>query len=218
MDTQKNQDLIDQLLDDLTPVRRVFSPFKRALLWFVIGASINILLILNFAPNLLSSEGLFEHTRVWLEIFSGFVFIFSLSFFIFKKVIPGEEVSRAQFSGLLISALAFLGIYSSSFFLEQNHLISSLWAFPACEKHILIWGLAPLPALFYIYSKGLFMDKKKVFFLTGLMTCIFPALLMQLACDPSLWHSLAFHYAPVLYISVFGLALAWALKKLNILK
>lgn len=197
------ESFIKNLVAEHGPVTPVYSPLLRSLLVFLSLLTLNLLvisLIGGFSESII--ERMLSVPRLFIEVLSGFILVMSLLFYVFKKIIPGEEVTWLQRSTLLVSGFIFLLFFVLSFTSFDGNQEGRR---SGCEFEILIYSMVSWPLFYKLFKKGVFFQDKRIFMASATGAALVPGIIMQLACTNAFTHALVFHYLPVLLASGLGL-------------
>jgi len=206
--------LIDDLVIDLKPVKRLLKPSTRASLWLVFCILVSIFLVSitgtyrdGFQADLISSP------RFLIETISGFLSGIVAAYYAFELVVPNQRWSKHK---KLLSILPFLIFILLSLYSIFNPALPPSWSGwrQGCERDILLYGSIPMLLFFILANKAAPTEKEWTGILIGISAMAPSAALMQLACMYNPWHFLGFHVAPVILIALIGARLGKMLLKL----
>lgn len=199
---EKNK-FIENLVIKYKPQRH-WHPLWRTLFWLVLIFIINVFtiaLIQPFRGHFL--QELIEHKIFFIEVLSIFVFLYSLVFWLFTSMVPGEKLSKSK---MLIGGFSFLvfALCLSLGFIVPSPLETYEGA-RHCVYEIIIYGSIGLISFCYFLRKMDFVLSTNRYFFMGLVSALVPGILMQIACMYTPMHALKWHYGPVLIIGSLGL-------------
>ena len=207
MNEKRNQ-LIEQLSNELAPVRPTGSTVQPTGLWLASGFVFCVVAILLAAP--FRNDWLLQLLQTpmfFLEMLLGMMAIGSLTALVFVSAIPAHP-----WRGSLLK-IAF-GITAMWIALQVYGLIHP--ALPQTSSHrshcsleVMLYSIPPLLLGNWMLSRLLPLDGWQSGAMLGLCAGLIPAWLMQVACiyDPA--HGLLHHIAPVVVPVIAGALLLW---------
>lgn len=200
--------LIDELCQDVAPVRVIWTPLSRSFLWLLFCFALSASLVV--ASGELRSgafEQLLNSPRFLIETLLGFLSGIVAAFFAFEMVVPGRvwgwRLKLASVSPFIIFTI--LVLYS----VVDPPVLSSWsgWRY-GCEREILLFGSLPMIVFFILARRAAAVDGEWTGMLIGIAAMAPTAALMHVACMYQPWHLLGFHIAPVIFVALIGLYLA----------
>ncbi len=207
MQTNKD-DLINQLTQDLQPVKVQMLPWQRTLVWFplLLAAVAGISWMLDdYRPGFLSQ--LTEHLRFQIEMATALVVSAVALYATFSGFVPGQYISKPVkwLFGIAVTLLIVSLIWS---FFDATPPASREGLRPFCELEALAYGIIALIILLFINRKGLPEINAQKRFIYGFSVGLIPALIMQIACMYEPAHAVFFHYIPGLIVAGLGILLS----------
>lgn len=203
-----NENLIDTLAQDLSPVRPIWAPGKRGSLWLLFCLSLSVSLTLAYGELRPDYQHLLlNHPRFAAEFLMGIFAAIVATYYASEMLIPGKEWGAIDkflsISPFLVFSLML--IYSA---FDPPVTPSWLgWRF-GCEREIAIIGSAPMILFFILGSRAAPTENEWLGLLIGIASMAPVAALMHIACMYDGWHMLGFHLAPVLIISLLSVYLS----------
>ncbi|MFQ5470763.1 MAG: NrsF family protein [Gammaproteobacteria bacterium] len=200
--------LIENLVNELTPVKPQQLPMTRALIWypifFVVIASVAYL-VQEYRTGFISQIA--ESPRFQIELVSAIAISCVGIYISFVQFVPGEKVHTVSKLIFYISITLFLASIIWSFFDATPHA-SDEGVRSFCETEVVVYGLITLYIFLFLNRKGLLNISSSKRMQFGLSIALIPALIMQVACmyDPA--HALMFHFSPVLIVAFIGIRLS----------
>lgn len=193
-------DLINNLVSDLRPVKKIWTPKKRTMVFFVIQL-ITIFTFMwiriPFSNNLLQLNS----PLIALQFLFFLLTVLCTLFFTFKKIIPGQHSNRIIYIFPLVSLVCLI---ISSYFLSGEVMILFPDKRGYCEVEIILLTIIPLSHLGYLIKKGFLFDKE-LLMTTLIAGTLIPAGIMHIACKFNPTHALLYHLGPVFLITVVSL-------------
>ncbi len=198
------KDIIEQLVEELTPIKINKGPGMRSLLWLV-GNLVLLFFVLNLiSPIQLKMGEVSLHFFVEVALF--FLALFTGAFFFFLSLIPGATKTRK------------LGIVSLGISVV---LVASVW-FPGkiiggmrsyCEVEILLFSLFPILSFVYFLKRNDFYNIRWSFYLLGFSSALLCTFLMFFFCTNEPWHVFLFHLLPVFIVAL--ICHFWGMRRAN---
>lgn len=179
--------LIENLSGDLRPVKKLWSPEKRFLIWFCFQALLVGLLLKIFGPFQI------EWSDFSAEIFLLLSTILASGYLALTSVIPGRN---KNISLKLVLLPLFLTITILVFKIVSTPAGPTPHLRNLCFLEIFIFALVPMAHLIYLLQKGFFINKAKTFRLASVSAAFIPAAFMHVICSHHPIHTLVFHLAP----------------------
>lgn len=197
--------LIDSLCVDVAPVRRVWDPSLRFVLWFSITLCYSLVLIVlvgSFRPAVF--EQLLLYPRLLIESCIGMLAGIVAGYAAFESMVPGIRWDLKKKLLILLPAIIFalLSIYGIF-----NPILLPSWSGwrPGCELEILAYGTLPVLLCFILALRSAPTNSGWTGFLIGL-AAFTPAMVgINLACAYDPIHIVFFHLLPV---GILGIACA----------
>ena len=193
--------LIDELAENLSPVKTLFSPSKRLVIWLGV-AILNIALFYFILPR-----GQFSFPNDpfdSLGLFSFGAFLLVGAYTSFSLVIPGLDKGRTiQYSLLSFGFLIFALL--TDYILGKSSGFAHKRAF--CSYEIILMSVIPFIHLNHLLFKGFLVRRNITFFLAGICASILPAAYMHVACSNEPLHALKWHIMPAFLFAWIGLFL-----------
>ncbi|HEX4924491.1 MAG TPA: NrsF family protein [Bdellovibrionales bacterium] len=206
----KNEALIDSLVKDLKPVKRLPPLWKRILIWGTVATLISgfeLFVIAQLRPEAI--DMLREHPRFLAETFLIFVTPIFAAVAALVLSVPGNEKRNWLQAAAILSFLAFIGmtvyglwhpIYEATVYGHRD----------SCPIDISLFGLVPMAILFYLVRQAAPFRWKWLSLMITLAAFAPLAAVMQLTCMANSLHNLIGHILPIFLMA--GLVL-WLGKK-----
>jgi len=201
-----HEDVIADILKDFKAPGRAYSPAKRSVLFILASVFFSITLTELLGTYTVQQVlGNPEKKALYLQLISGMILLSTLSLYAFKKIIPGEIISKRHklaigtSTATLLTSFIYLAVNPGP---EHVHPMR-----PSCVFEVIFVGLLTLPLILRVFKRSEFFTDKILFWSAGLISGLFPALLMQVACSHEAWHALLLHYAPVILFGLIGMTL-----------
>jgi len=208
MDTNK---LIDELTNDLQPVKRLPSPLTRSLTWASMALLFVAIMIyplggirFNLNEALTLTSYLFENT---LAFFAGLL----ASIAVFKLSIPDTQIHRSTILMITLSSLTWLGISLYNLAQASPESLTQAWymhqgAVNHCLTDLLLMTFIPLGCLIYMIRKAAPIHFALAGFSSLLAISAFASIAMRILCaSDDTAHLFFWHYAPILAIAGAGI-------------
>lgn len=201
--TEKRQDLIDELVNDLGPVRRPGKVGREALLCLVAATLWSVVIVLVTGPLRPGAVGdLAAHPLFVAETLLAALAIVALGVAALRSAIPGEPRVGLRFLWLLPVA-AWVTVYAVELAYPPAW-ISNLGGRYECHWQVALFSL-PSFALFLWSARRLFpLRPRSTGFLAGAAAAAIPGALMQFGCMYVPEHILVHHIAPIGIVAVLG--------------
>ena len=201
--TEKRQDLIDELVNDLRPVRRPGKVGREALLCLIAATLWSVVIVLVTGPLRPGAlENLAAHPLFVAETLLAALAIVALGVAALRSAIPGEPRTALRFLWLLPVA-AWVTVYIVELEYPPGW-VSKLGGRYECSWQVALFSL-PAFALFLWSARRLFpLRPRSTGFLAGAAAAAIPGALMQFACMYVPEHILVHHIAPVAIVAVLG--------------
>ena len=201
--TVKRQDLIDDLVNDLHPIRRPGKVGRGALLCLLAATLWSIVIVLVTGP--LRPGALRDlATQPWFvaETLLAALAIVALGVAALRSAIPGEPRTALRLLWLL-PVVAWVAVYVAEL-VYPPAWASSLGGRYECHGQVVLFSL-PAFALFLWSARRLFpLRPRSTGFLAGAAAAAIPGALMQFGCMYVPEHILIHHIAPVAVVAVLG--------------
>ena len=204
-----DSDLINELVEELKPVRQSPSTKKLFAVWVVCNF-VFLTLAIGFSGSLREGwqSDLFLNFRFLLEFVIGIAVSTVSGYYLFQHAVPGNNSNSALIKWTpVILLVVFTIILTASVFLpaklpgEVGHRYGCLW-------QMLGFSIPPLLVLLYHLGKSAPVNIVYVGFLAGLAASAPFATAMHLACMYDPRHILVFHIFPVIAFSLLTAILA----------
>ncbi|MGA8205002.1 MAG: NrsF family protein [Woeseiaceae bacterium] len=199
----KRQDLIDDLANDLRPVRRPGKVGRAALLCLLVATLWSVVIVLATGPLRPGAlRDLAAHPLFIAETVLAALAIVALGVAVMRSAIPGEPRMSLRLLWLLPVA-AWVAVYVAEL-ANSPAWVSNLGGRYECHWQVALFSL-PAFALFLWSARRLFpLRPRSTGFLAGAAAAAIPAALMQFACMYVPEHILVHHIAPVGLVAVLG--------------
>lgn len=183
---------IDDLVNDLRPVRRYWSPRRRFGFWFAVQGSV-VSVVMAMGPR--SDLGA-QMIRVPFvtELSTLAIVGLGTALLALHAAVPGQEPRRGLVYGLLAAAVAALAL--AAFLLPLAPLDWSLLDGTSCAGKTLMIAVLPWVALVVVVVRGAALDPPIAGLLAGMGPLTTAAVIMRLMCPVEerlhvvLWHDL----------------------------
>lgn len=201
---QKRDDLIADLVGDLSPVRAPGKTGARSMLWLGLAATVAVALMFArapFRPGFV--DQLSTNPRFLIESLCGFGAIVLAARFSFAAAVPGAKPSIILLTLPFVAALSWIAFYLYGF-IDPALPASMAGKRPHCFAEVFCLGL---PALIvgFIALRSLYPLRGSYSgALIGLAAGAIPALAMQFACMYLTPHILSHHILPGLALALIG--------------
>ena len=200
-ESDRDRALVEELVADARPVRRLWSPEVRLALWLVLAAAALAVLAARVARDdlplqLRSPSFLLEQA---LLLLGGGL----LGLAAFRAAVPGRTLGTVT----LVAGWTALALGLGWMLRAPLHTAWTLDAFVElgrpCLWRALAWGALPWIVLVVALRRGMPLDRRPVGVLAGVATwaLVYPAVRMCCQTD-ELLHLSVFHAAPVLLAAV----------------
>jgi uncharacterized membrane protein len=207
-----NKNLIDNLVDDLEPVKVLWPAHIRLIIWmgfFLALTGLGMYLRQDFRQAPMTS--LFSSSMHSISLWLGLAAVFMLGLNIFKSIIPGEKISKwIRYSGLALLVTSFALCIFELF--HPFIAASSLGARPFCNLEVLVYGVVGSIISYIFLRKGMLQLSGKTLFYLTITSGLVPALIMQTACKYEPMHNILHHFMPILGIGLINGMIAYKLK------
>ncbi len=204
-DNSGQEQFIEALSMELTPVSPHWSAEKRSLFWLithVFWISLVMYLVQPYRDSLPTGA---SQIRFGLEVSLFIVSIFMAGYFSFLSIVPGAiNTNKLKFMTIPIFLLCLVLLFD---LFTSPASILSLGGRSFCEFEILLYSIGPLLHISFLAKKGLFFNSKWTFIGAGLASSLVPASLMHFACAYDYKHILIFHLGTVFLVTAIAATL-----------
>ena len=200
--------LIDQLTNDLEPVKRLESPLRRLLRWLAVSSLCIVVGVFVMGLRHDLSNAIYS-TSFWLETSLILASAISASLLAFLLSVPGRTVKKIKLAPSLCIALWGLTILVLSLRkdVDSSHLAQLTNGMP-CMSAIYSMAVIPGALLFAMICNAAPLNKPLVGIWAVIAAAAFGALGLQFVCASSNpIHLIIWHVLPVLAIGVVGIYL-----------
>ncbi len=197
--------IIDEIVDDLGPVKSFWSPEKRTLLYLGGNFLIITVIMLFIGPFRSALVQEFSSLSYILETVLFFITVFSLAYTSFLSLVPGAIKKKNLKIGilLLMSLIAVFVFKNITTPHDQIHNIHRKY----CYLEVLLLSFLPLVQFYYCLKKGVFSYRWLSYGLAVLSAGIIPAFLMHFMCQKDYSHIMMYHFIPLVLMIFPGLFL-----------
>lgn len=201
--TVKRQELIDELVTELRPVRRPGKVGRGALLCLLAATLWSVVIVLVTGPLRPGAlHDLATHPLFIAETLLAALAIVALAVAALRSAIPGEPRTALRLLWLL-PVVAWVAVYVAELAFPPAW-VSNLGGRYECHFQVMLFSL-PAFALFLWSARRLFpLRPRSTGFLAGAAAAAIPGALMQFGCMYVPRHILIHHIAPVAIIAVLG--------------
>ncbi len=187
---------IDDLVEDLTPVKPLPSVWKRVSL-YILGQIIFMVTVFYFYSDVKYQVGLLKASPLYaLQLVLFFIFVITMSTLTILRSIPGRIRDKFFCGGAMIFAILLvtlaLGSWVNIESINREH----------CDIEIVIFSVPALFTMLLMIRKGFFIKDFKTYFTIALSSTLVPTFIMHFVCNPSAEHSLLFHILPAVVTSL----------------
>lgn len=195
-DLGSTESLVDNLVDDLEPVKRIWSPETNLAFWLamellVFGLTAAVALRPDITAQLAKPLFLLEMTL--LVAAGGLSAAMAL-----LAAVPGREPSR----GAVLLALALVGASVAAIYQEMPSAARTLASAPwgmTCALETIGFAVVPWLALLYFARQGASLVPVVSGGLAGLGAFLLAAATIRVVCPvDNFWHIMIWHLAPVI--------------------
>ncbi|MFG1494803.1 NrsF family protein [Halobacteriovorax sp. ZH4_bin.1] len=206
----ENEKLINSLVSDLRPVKRLATPGIRALLWAVPQ------FLLSFIAISISSPIEFKYmlnAQFIIQVLFAIVALGIGSYLGFANTVPGllsERKAKLAFIPFLIllGLIIFNIIYPVGLDLTHEHRAN-------CYQELSVLMLIGFVHNYYMLKKG-FIAFSSATVATGFLTSgMIPLVILYFGCSFSTQHLVVSHYLPIIVITTLGLLIFKLTKKIK---
>ena len=186
---------LDELVDDLTPVKPLPKIWKRVTL-FVSAQILFLIVAFYFYSDVHYQVGLLKSSALYaLQLILFFGFVITMSTLTLLRSIPGRIKDAVLWIGgvifILLLASLMLGSWVNFVSMKRAH----------CDVEIVIFSIPALFTMLYMVKKGFFIRDFITYFTIALSSTAIPSFIMHFVCNPSAEHSLMFHILPAVVTS-----------------
>lgn len=208
----KQEKWINELVDDLKPVK----PFERPSVRFFYWVLIYLILIIPFALYISPMRKGFlsqmnTHPLVLIETLLAFSTFFFGGLCSFALLIPGYEPRKSLYSAV-IAGFGFLGfgVYNLLF---SDMPVLEVGKRPNCLTEIVAYSVLALGLFLLFMRNSLPLARQKIGFIIAGASTSLPVGLMHIGCMYSPKHVFIYHLVPMIILTfVLGLAVLLYLK------
>jgi len=201
---QDRQNLIDDLVGDLKPVRSPGRITTSVVLWLALAIGYSITIVFVTGPI---REGSLRHL-VELPLFAGETLLAIASIIVatiatLRLALPGRNGPGHELMRALLMLAAWVSVYVIGLW-HPVHPVSTLGARDACIWQVLVFSLPSLAGLLYVARRQYPLWPRTTGLLAGFAAAAIPAELMQFGCMYYLPHILTHHMSPILLAGAIG--------------
>lgn len=196
-ETQKKDQFIQSLSQQLKPVNVNWSAETRALIWTLFNLAFTF-----FLMHLIGNFTIMEHLSGWrlAEFMLGLVSIFALGYCAFLGIVPGATSGKILRLGLL-PLVAFITLFIVAGVGHFEPTAPGVYR-KMCNAEILLLSFVPGIQFGYFLYKDMIFTQKLSFLMAGLVSALIPAFYMNYICSFEILHILKHHFGPT---ALFGL-------------
>ncbi|EPZ49736.1 PF06532 family protein [Bacteriovorax sp. BAL6_X] len=195
-----NEKLINSLVSDLRPIKRLASPGIRAMLWAVPQFLLSVIAISISSP--IEFKYLLN-TQFVIQVIFAIIALGVGSYLGFTNTIPGllsEKKAKLAFIPfiILLGLIIFNIIYPVGVDLAHEHRTN-------CYQELSALMIIGFVHNYYMLKKGLIAFNSATI-ATGLLTSgMIPLVILYFGCSFSTQHLVVSHYIPIIVITTLGL-------------
>lgn len=212
---QAKEELIKQLTEELKPVKTLWSPPLRFVLWSGLSVILIVGIMLVIQPFRANFYEQLSSKKFFLETLFSILPFISLGFLCLRLAIPGLRVSRLFFLLALSPFFLFLLSIGYGHFGGPSLPPTMAGKRPYCFYEVLVLSWIPILVMVQLIRRAHAFVNIRLAFMVGLAGSALPMALMQVACmyDPA--HILSHHiFGAVIVTSIMsGLGLFLLKKK-----
>lgn len=209
------EDLINSLIEDLTPVQVLPPIGTRLVIWFfgsLFLITFLMLAIQSFRPGFL---GELLHPRFLLECLALFAASLLGGYVLLTRSIPGLGQKRGLNWTVWILSGYFIGSILIGLSGSPSLPPSMLGKRMTCIYEILILSWIPLGMILFEMKRGYAIASTSTFLTMGIVSVAFPVALMQFACMYDPIHIVKYHIVPALIVITTFLTGAAAMARIK---
>ena len=203
----EDKEIINELVEDLSPVQRLMSPVTRTLV-FLVPSLICLTAIMwylqPFRPGFL--EQILNFPRFSLEIFFGYAAAILAIAIGFIMSVPGAKEEKFVRNLIRIGVILFAGVFLYSLS-SPSMPITMAGKRGFCIFEVAIFGGVLAILLIAFHRRSVFFKPTASSLFIGIGCALLPAITMQLACMYNPQHALTHHYGPILVVTAFSIIL-----------
>lgn len=210
----KNEQLINELVADLTPVKPLKPLVVSILVWLLLSAVITIAIAgglgdyRNGSMELLFASGAFLY-----ESIMGMISITILAYYALTSAFPDRQI-HSKFGHIVLMAFPLFWFASYGYgIVEPTTHYSEEGKRVYCYLETMVMAILPLFLGLAWAKKAWPVKSWKTGLLFGLSAGLMAAMVMQFACMYDAKHALLFHVLPGLFMGGVGLVLAKVMLK-----
>lgn len=200
--------IIENLVEDLTPVQPLPKPWLRALSWSVVSVALVFGLLYFWQPFRSSFlQDLASSPLYAAENLLGMALVFVFAFTGFVLAVPGASELRFMKA---VSILLFVGwalVFSFNMF-DPALAPSMNGKREMCWLEVIVYGFLVLVSLLFLLRKSCFLDRRLVGLFAGVGAGFIPFVGMQLGCMYIPDHVLKFHLLPMIFVVAVSVLIA----------
>lgn len=202
------RDFIDDLVNDLAPVRPGASWFRAALVWIALSTIfVSVAIVVTGPVRAALEESIFSTPRLALELFIGILAIGVTGAVGLEVGVPGTPRRRALLSLPTLLMLAWLGwvLWAAA---HSNGEPAMIGKRAHCFLESLVFSLPPFCLALHLLRGRIAFSYGASGLLMGSAGAAIPALWMEFACMADPGHALRFHLTAVATLAAFGALVA----------
>jgi hypothetical protein len=211
--TDGHQQLIDQLVGDLRPVKRPGHIGGQALLWLLAATIYSVSILLGTGPLRPGAlRDLATHLPFVGETVLAAVAIATLAVAALRSAIPGE-LRAMRWLPWLLPLAAWVSFYVVELRYPPDY-VSNRGGRYECAWQVVLFSLPALMLMLWYARRQFPLRQRLTGFLAGAAAAAIPGALMQFGCMYVPSHILAYHVAPIALTGALGALIGpWVLQR-----
>lgn len=200
-----NKEFINELTNDLQPVKPLASPMKRYAIWLIfslISVGLALLVLRPYRPDFISS---LSSLGFLAETLMAFLPALLCGYVAIQLSHPGVKVTRAHYFVAALPFVLFLGFLAYGYFFEPSLAPSMAGKRPHCFTETLVLSWIPICAMVYLIRGGYALNNMALSLTVALSGSTIPMAYMQVACMYDPLHVFRLHVTPTLIVIILML-------------
>jgi hypothetical protein len=199
----KTDELIANLVGQLTPIQPLYSPVRRLSVWATISLATVVVAVLVFGPRPDIAHRMTQVDFTWTLASAGIVATLS-SVAALILAVPGVEGSVVLRTSALVLTSAW-GIGLGTMAVTDGSALATDTHWPACFLRVVMVSLVPVAALGLMIRRAAALRPALAGLMAALAASAAATIAIQIACPvDAAGHGLAGHLGPVLTMAVIG--------------
>lgn len=197
MNDKNFDDLINDLTEDLTPVKRIAPLWQRLTLFILPQLAIITMAMVLYSDTHFNTAKFSQSPLYLIQCFLFIVTLITAVVTALLSTIPGRIKLKSLWLPVFPLAALIVSILMGYQHLEELEGTTRHF----CEFEIFFIAIIPFTIMMKMLNKGFFISENASLLIGAFASALLPTAIMHLTCDPNPTHVLLFHFLPLFLFS-----------------